>query len=189
MKRTLAITAATALLALSLAGCGDMSDRTDGYDSANGYGTTNGTTATDTMHNNDGTTGTGMTSGAAANNATANGGTDTANNGLGSVTGAVNRGYGSANYGGYATSGNYASNGNYAISGNYTGTEGHRNASTYTATNNGGLTSGNVDYTDDAAVRRAALAGDNYARMLENGRVHDTDGFLLDGENAHYHTF
>lgn len=180
MKRTLAITAVTALLALSLAGCGDMTDRADGYDSTNGYGTANGTSATDTMHNNDGMTGTGTTGGATANTDTVNGGTDSVNNGLGSVTGAVNRGY--ANYGGYAANGSNAS-GN-----RYTGTVGRAGTNAYTATNNGGLT-GSVDYSDDAAVRRAAKAGDNYARMLENGRVHDQDGFLLDGENAHYRTF
>ena len=28
-----------------------------------------------------------------------------------------------------------------------------------------------------------------YLLMLENARVRDTDGFLLDGENAHYNTF
>ena len=28
-----------------------------------------------------------------------------------------------------------------------------------------------------------------YQLMLKNARVHDTDGFLLDGENAHYNTF
>ena len=28
-----------------------------------------------------------------------------------------------------------------------------------------------------------------YRLMLENARVHDRDGFLLDGENAHYNTF
>lgn len=27
-----------------------------------------------------------------------------------------------------------------------------------------------------------------YRRMLSNGRVHDTDGFLFDGENTHYNT-
>lgn len=27
-----------------------------------------------------------------------------------------------------------------------------------------------------------------YRQMLSNGRVHDTDGFLLDGENTHYNT-
>ena len=27
-----------------------------------------------------------------------------------------------------------------------------------------------------------------YRQMLSNGRVHDTDGFLFDGENTHYNT-
>lgn len=34
----------------------------------------------------------------------------------------------------------------------------------------------------DSAVRT------RYEKMLENARVHDTDGFLLDGENASYRT-
>ena len=50
--------------------------------------------------------------------------------------------------------------------------------SAYTATNNGGFT---------AQDRREARS--RYQLMLENGRVHDTDGYLLDGENAHYRTF
>ena len=37
--------------------------------------------------------------------------------------------------------------------------------------------------------RAAEAAGDRYALMLENGRVHDSDGFLLDGENAHYQVY
>ncbi|MBO4915667.1 MAG: hypothetical protein J5449_10745 [Oscillospiraceae bacterium] len=57
----------------------------------------------------------------------------------------------------------------------------------YTAYNNAGYRSV-VDYSDAASVHRAAKAGDNYARMLENGRVHDTDGFILDGENASWST-
>lgn len=48
----------------------------------------------------------------------------------------------------------------------------------YTATNNGGLT-----------ARDRREAENRYQLMLENGRVHDTDGYLLDGENAHYRTF
>ena len=39
------------------------------------------------------------------------------------------------------------------------------------------------------AIRDAGdtLSGDSrrYQEMLENGRVHDSDGFLLDGENRH----
>lgn len=186
MRRTLAITAATALLALSLAGCGDTADRTNGGVNG-GAGTT---TATDTMHNDDGMTGTGTSSGATANGSTTgtgtNGtgmtGTDGANTGLGGVAGAVNRG-GASNRNG--TAGNGYTGSGYANGTMYSG----RDGGVYTATNNGSVTSGTVDYSNDAAVHRAAKAGDNYARMLENGRVHDSDGFLLDGENAHWRTF
>ena len=176
MKRNLAITATTAMLALSLAGCG--AERNGDVDLLPDFDGTNGeygTTATDTMHNDTngaGTTnGTGMTNGATAN-------TNTANNGLGSVTGAINRGtqYGSARYGG-ATSGSYAgSNAGY----NATHGIGGANGSAYTATNNGGVTRSEQD---------AAGMADRYALMLANGRVHDRDGYLLDGENSSYRTF
>ena len=130
MKRTLAITAATAMLVLSLAGCGAQR-----YDNA--YGNADNTragtlTTTDTMHNADET-------------------------GLGGVTGAVNRAA--------------------------------RSQDAYTAVNNGGITANGGKYADEASIARAAREGDRYARMLENARVHDSDGFLLDGENASYRTY
>lgn len=53
----------------------------------------------------------------------------------------------------------------------------------YTARNNGGY----LSQSDRAAADRAASG--RYQLMLENGRVHDKDGYLLDGENAHYNTF
>lgn len=31
-------------------------------------------------------------------------------------------------------------------------------------------------------------SAERYDRMLQNGRVHDRDGFLLDGENSRYDT-
>lgn len=39
-------------------------------------------------------------------------------------------------------------------------------------------------------ITNEALYGDDarYQQMLENGRVHDTDGFLFDGENTSYNT-
>ena len=166
MKRTLAITAVTALLALSLAACGADGDM-PGVDDIAG-----GTTATDTMHNNNGQTDTGTSSGATVN-------TDTAINGLGTVTGAINSGREPTRYG--MTSRDYdAGSAAYGVGG--------PNSSVYTATNNGGVTRG-VDYSDDLDVRRAAAEGDRMARMLENGRVHDRDGFLFDGENTSYRTF
>jgi len=169
MKRTLAITATTALLAISLMGCG-----------ANRYGDggmpdvgdiANGTTATDTMHNDNGQTGTGMSSGATAN-------TNTATNGLGAVTGAINSGREPTRYG--MTSRDYG-DGTYAVGG--------PNSSAYTATNNGGVIGSTVDYADKSAVKRAAAEGDRLARMLENAYVHDRDGMLFDGENTSYRTY
>ena len=182
MKRTLAITATTAMLALSLAGCG--AERNGDVDLLPDFDGTNGeygTTATDTMQNGtNSTNGTGAYGGATAN-------TNTANNGLGSVTGAVNRGtqYGSARYGG-ATSGNYAGS-NAVNNAGYNATHGigGPNSSVYAATNNGGWTGANAT----ASEKDAAAMADRYALMLENGRVHDTDGYLLDGENSSYRTF
>ena len=157
MKRTLAITAAAALM-LCLAACGDMTNRTGDPGAA-----PNATTATDTLRNDNGTAGTGMTSGAST---TSTNGSRTAGDGLGSVAGAVNR------------SGSAGANRSYGVNAGRDDTTVslYRDRTT-------------VDYANAADVRRAALAGDQYARMLENGRVHDTDGYLLDGENAHWRMF
>ena len=167
MKRTLAITAATALLALSLAACGADGGMPDVNDVAGG------TTATDTMRNDDSQTGTGTASGATVN-------TNTAINGLGTVTGAINSGREPTRYGLTTSRDSDALSAGYGVGG--------PNSSVYTATNNGGVTRG-VDYSDELDVRRAAAEGDRMARMLENGRVHDRDGFLFDGENTNYRTF
>lgn len=185
MKRTLAITAATAMLVLSLAGCG--AQRYDGALSGADDTSIGGTTATDTMYNGNGGTGTGTTNGASTNDA-----------GLGGVTGAVNRAtrYGSnAANGGASYGSNAYGDGTMVYDSHSTYGVGGPNSSVYTATNNGGMVSNNgtltggVDYSDNAAVKRAAAEGDRYARMLENGRVHDRDGYLLDGENASYRTY
>lgn len=167
MRRTLAITAAA--FALSLAACGAQND------GAGVYGTAvDSVTATDTMRGENGVAGTGTAAGATVNAATA------AENTLDSIAGAVNRAtrrddadvYGYTRYSGAAF-------------------ESERAAKNGAAVQNGsaGVARGAVDYADDAAVRRAAISGDRYARMLENGRVHDRDGMLLDGENAHWRTF
>lgn len=132
MKRTLAITAVTALLALSLAACG--AERTDGGMTGPNGGETDG--------------------------------------GIGSVAGAVVRGRDSTRFAGAGRG--YAEDDDavYGIGG--------PNSSVYAARNAGGMS---------REERDAQAAGDRYARMLENGRVHDTDGFLLDGENSSYGTF
>ena len=139
MKRTLALTAATAALALSLAACGAERANNVLTDSESA----DGVTATDTMLDEEG--GTGMRGGA------------TANGGLSGVTGAVNRGHNVDDRDGYAIGG--------------------PNSSAYASAYNRGV-------TQEEAAARSRLE-----RMLENGRVHDTDGFLLDGENAANGTF
>lgn len=153
MRKTLAITGITALLALTLTACGTQDVNTDPLPDVDG----NAAGATDTMRNSNGTAGTGTTGGAATgstaansdaswNSAAANGGA-----GLGSVTGAA---YGSARYG---------------------------------ADRSGRAAKDAPDTTPDTADRSAADR--RYERMLENGRVHDRDGYLLDGENTSWRTW
>ena len=161
MKRTLAITAAAAL-ALSLAGC--SADLTvDGMDAYRTRGA-EGVTATDTMYNGNtpGTNGTGMNAGAHA-------GSDT---GMFDVTGTD----GESGMAGGTSAGTGIGTGGVAGAMNRAG--GNSAGNVYTAANNGGITQQD---------RREAK--DRYRLMLENGRVHDTDGYLFDGENAHYRTF
>ena len=170
MKRTLAITAAAALT-LSLAGCSaDLS--VGGADAYRTRGAET-VTATDTMYNGStpGTNGTGMNAGAHA-------GSDT---GMFDVTGTDGESgsAGGANTGTGLGTGSVAGAVSRARGGSSEGSV-YRpaNNGAYTATNNGGLT---------AQDKREAE--NRYQLMLENGRVHDTDGYLFDGENAHYRTF
>ena len=146
MKRTLALTAATAALALSLFACG--AERANNV--LTDEESAGGVTATDTMRGDE--AGTGTTGGATANR-------DTVTDGLGGVTGAVSRGRRAA----------VDDRSTYAIGG--------PNSSVYSSAYNRGV-------TQEEASARSRLE-----RMLENGRVHDTDGFLLDGENSSNSTF
>ena len=50
-------------------------------------------------------------------------------------------------------------------------------------------TNANAQPSMTAASARGMSNELRYRLMLENAHVHDTDGFLLDGENAHYNTF
>ncbi len=155
MRKTLAITAATALLALSLAACsadGELKVQTGTDGEAEDLYSTG---ATDTMRNGGGTLGTGL-NGGASTNATAT------ERGLGGVAGAMNGTRGFAAYsGGASWSGRAEKDGE--------------------ATANNGAAA--------RTERDAQASADRYALMLQNGRVHDTDGFLLDGENTSWRTF
>ena len=76
----------------------------------------------------------------------------------------------------------------------YGNTSADKRASPKNATANATLHGSYDKHTGTPAGRAAASARGmsnelRYRLMLENARVHDTDGFLLDGENAHYNTF
>ena len=103
------------------------------------------------------------------------------------------------NNGMMGNNGNY-SNGSARNNGNNgtgsTNGTGGTNGQNNTGDNNGrgimGDIGNGIDNTMDDigdAFRDAGntLSGDSrrYQEMLENGRVHDTDGYLLDGENRH----
>ena len=64
---------------------------------------------------------------------------------------------------------------------------GNRNAYDYDFDNNGGSTFGGIDQDNTIYDGMGGYRTDRtatWAQMLENGRVHDRDGFLLDGENS-----
>lgn len=76
----------------------------------------------------------------------------------------------------------------------YGNTSADKRASPKNATANATLHGSYDKPTGTPAGRAAASARGmsnelRYRLMLENARVRDTDGFLLDGENAHYNTF
>ena len=43
---------------------------------------------------------------------------------------------------------------------------------------------GGAPTVEDAVTKQSGRIGVSYGQMLRNARVHDTDGFLKDGENA-----
>ena len=76
----------------------------------------------------------------------------------------------------------------------YGNTSADKRAGTKNATANSTLHGSYNNPTGTPAGQTAASARGmsnelRYRLMLENAHVHDTDGFLLDGENAHYNTF
>ncbi len=95
--------------------------------------------------------------------------------------------YGTGVYGGANTNGGTSGTGAVAGAMNRAADD-YRYA--YTARNNSGYLAGGSrsDNVANADSMASAYSG-RYQLMLENGRVHDADGYLLDGENAHYHTF
>ena len=69
-----------------------------------------------------------------------------------------------------------------AITGNNGATSGTNNGAT-SGTNNG-ATSGTNNGAASGTNNGTVSSGVPYDQMLDNGRVHDSDGFLTDGENS-----
>lgn len=159
MKQNFAILAVTALLLCSLTACGG--DQNKGAANGNVNGAENGTTS-------------GMT-----------GKTDSGSN----VGGELKTDP--------ATGTRYTGRENDSVvryGNGYGNTSADKRAGTKNATANSTLHGSYNNPTGTPAGQTAAPARGmsnelRYRLMLENARVHDTDGFLLDGENAHYNTF
>lgn len=167
MKQTLAMLFVTALLLFSLAGCGEKKDS----NTANGPST--GTTdngAADSGKKNDNMPGDGMM------------GDDMDGDGE-NTTRSVDRRNAAASASDrsrYFGSDKTITHENGNLYGKtYLNPETEKSANAQLRSNGRSLTGTNIN----------GISNDvRYRQMLSNGRVHDTDGFLFDGENTHYNT-
>ena len=169
MKEKVIALAMAALLALALTGCGeDKSNANNGNDATNNGTANNGTT-------NNGTTDNGTVNNGTANNGTNNGTMD--NNGTlnnDDVVGGDDTARSRSGYGGYYDNGNdQAFTNNRGSTFGRTGQEIQNDATQWPGT-----------VYDTMTGRQSASGTATWRQMLENGFVHDSDGFLLDGENA-----
>ena len=172
MKEKVIALAMAAVLALALTGCGEDKNNTNRPN--NGNDTTNNGTA------NNGTTNNGTTDNGTVNNGTANNGTNNGtmdNNGTlnnDDVVGGDDAARSRSGYGSYYDNGNdQAFTNNRGSTFGRTGQEIQNDATQWPGT-----------VYDTMTGRQSASGTATWRQMLENGFVHDSDGFLLDGENA-----
>ena len=177
MKEKVIALAMAALLALALTGCGEDKNNTNRPN--NGNDTTNNGTANNGTTNN-GTTNNGTADNDTVNNGTANNGTNngtTDNNGTvnnDDVVGGDDTARSRSGYGSYYDNGNdQAFTNNRGSTFGRTGQEIQNDATQWPGT-----------VYDTMTGRQSASGTATWRQMLENGFVHDSDGFLLDGENA-----
>ena len=177
MKEKVIALAMAAVLALALTGCGEDKNNTNRPN--NGNDTTNNGTANNGTTNN-GTTNNGTTDNGTVNNGTANNGTNNGtmdNNGTvnnDDVVGGDNTARSRSGYGSYYDNGNdQAFTNNRGSTFGRTGQEIQNDATQWPGT-----------VYDTMSGRQSASGTATWRQMLENGFVHDSDGFLLDGENA-----
>ena len=177
MKEKVIALAMAALLALALTGCGEDKNNTNrpnnGNDTTNNGTDNNGTTNNGTTNN--GTADNGTVNNGTANNGTNNGTTD--NNGTvnnDDVVGGDDTARSRSGYGSYYDNGNdQAFTNNRGSTFGRTGQEIQNDATQWPGT-----------VYDTMTGRQSASGTATWRQMLENGFVHDSDGFLLDGENA-----
>ena len=177
MKEKVIALAMAALLALALTGCGEDKNNTNRPN--NGNDTTNNGTANNGTTNN-GTTNNGTADNGTLNNGTANNGTNNGtmdNNGTlnnDDVVGGDDTARSRSGYGSYYDNGNdQAFTNNRGSTFGRTGQEIQNDATQWPGT-----------VYDTMTGRQSASGTATWRQMLENGFVHDSDGFLLDGENA-----
>ena len=177
MKEKVIALAMAALLALALTGCGEDKNNTNRPN--NGNDTTNNGTANNGTTNN-GTTNNGTADNGTVNNGTANNGT---NNGTVDNNGTVNN---DDVVGGDDTARSRSGYGSYYDNGNdqaFTNNRGSTFGRTGQEIQNDATQWPGTGY-DTMTGRQSASGTATWRQMLENGFVHDSDGFLLDGENA-----
>ena len=177
MKEKVIALAMAALLALALTGCGEDKNNTNRPN--NGNDTTNNGTANNGTTNN-GTTNNGTADNGTVNNGTANNGT---NNGTMDNNGTVNN---DDVVGGDDTARSRSGYGSYYDNGNdqaFTNNRGSTFGRTGQEIQNDATQRPGTVY-DTMSGRQSASGTATWRQMLENGFVHDSDGFLLDGENA-----
>ena len=122
-----------------------------------------------------------------ANNGSTNGSSNGSSNGGNGMTGGSTNG-GSSSNGGSMTGGS-SSNGGSSSSGTTSGMSGTNgnngsngtNADQGSAMGDSALHSNTINPANGTVDRTAT-----WEQMLQNGRVHDTDGYLFDGENTHW---
>ena len=168
MKQTLATLLVTVLLLVSLVGCGEKKD--NGAVTGKPDSTTDGG-AMDSNKKDDTTPGDDM-SGTDANDESVTG-DGMMGDELDDTDGSARRSAGRR-----SAAASASGRSRYFGSGKtYLNPETERSANAQLRSNGRSLTGMTLDSND---LR--------YRRMLSNGRVHDTDGFLFDGENTHYNT-
>ena len=181
MKQTLAMLFVTVLMLFSLAGCGEKKDNSTANTPPSGT-TDNGTTDSgkkdDTMPGDD-MSGENTKDDSVTGDGMMGDDMDGADSGARASAGRRNAAASASDRSRYFGDDKTITHENGNLYGKtYLNPETEKSANAQLRSNGRSLTGSVLDPTNDL----------RYRQMLSNGRVHDTDGFLFDGENTHYNT-